>query len=71
MLQLLFMLVSLMASDVLLYGPKEPVPVRSDYNADGLLLAPLLEARQGVSEVNGALFLRSTFVATPVDMETL
>ena len=60
-----------MGSHVLLHGPNELVPARSDYNADGLLLAPLLEARQGVSEVNGALFLRSTFVATPVDMETL
>ena len=56
------MLVSLMASDVLLHGPNELVPARSNYNADGLLLAPLLEARQCVSEVHGALLLHSTFL---------
>ena len=57
--------------DVLFHGLDEQVPIRSDYNADSLLLASLLEGRQTVSEVHGALFLCSTFVATLVDMEML
>ena len=53
------------------YGPDELVPTRSGCNADNLLLAPLLEERRVISEVHGAIFSSSTFVATPVDVETL